>query len=179
MQSKNTGTCPISFGIFRTDGQISQKISVVVNYRYSHYKSVWTLMNHRYCHRFNHLERAILSSQSEWCLDRIVRSLVMSSWLWLRVAKMSLRQLGVEAKHPSKYDCVSLTDVLSIFLYIIQHDFAVSIFQFSRSEPSGSSGVSSIAQEVPVSLFISTTTTLTKQADMKIIHKSFPHFHGI
>ena len=140
MQSKKTGTCPISFGIPRTDGQISQKISVVVNYRYSHYKSAWTLMNNRYRHRFNHLERAILSSQSEWCPDRIVRLLVMSSWLWLRVAKMPLRQLGVEAKHPSKYDCVSITDVLSIFLYIIQHNWLCLYFNLVGLSPLGARG---------------------------------------
>ena len=100
MQWKRSGIRPVAVGISRTSGQISLKISVAMNDRYSHHKSVWAFRSiiDIAIHLITLKYLKIIVTESERYLDQTVWLLVMNGNQWLRVAKMASQQPRIESK---------------------------------------------------------------------------------
>ena len=110
----------------------------------------------------------IIVSESERYLDRTVRLMVMSGNRWLRIAKMASRQLGIEAKNPSNYVRISLTDVITKF-YITQYSWLCLNYNLAGVGPLEALG----RQEYPRGL------VFCLHRPQFIHHNSFPYFDEI
>ena len=140
MQSSDTMNT--AFRLSWTDGQMSLKIGVALNFRYSHHKLVWTFRSIGYI-----AINLITFKDPDWIQCAVAG---YTQQLVIGVAKIASQQLWIEARYPPKYAHISLTYVLTIIF--ISNNWLWLNYKLVCLGPLEALGASAIAREL-VSLF--------------------------